>query len=796
MPYTSVGEDSMNRWIGISFVFLALGCAGASGDDVDATASSDATNTADGSPLPSPDTQSPDADVTDPAIPPEDTVSPSDATGNLDAEEDVNIPQPDISELDPNICTGLVTEPLQPYGGSCCYTADWHPGGNDGCAWYQDDYGDGACVDLQCITGQCSRPASYCTKECELGKDEQINSLEIEGFDGVTDPEESNDCEGAADGPYGTEYHCTNYTDNVHEKYGVCRPGTTFGECNHNSDCPEGEVCTLIYIAGKTDSRCVQPGKESVKGTDACNTDPNDGVLANCQGPSCFSFGCADLCSTHDQCATDQCVDGACLQSPDVSCTTDSECSAWECSPEIKFYSNSDYTHDQCWPKACPSHQDCVDPDWFCQLYWNGEDTIEAAGMAPSCRKKEEGFADYGEACGIEGDGTDLPACVYQDPDVCINGVCAGPCLSDEDCPGEQSECLMADTWNLDVDDDGSNDKEVNVDLCVQWPHDGELTDCTTDSDCPEAHHCEFRVRGEGAGPERTWRIEYKCKKTLSFESEYGEECNEGLGQKCTSGLCLKSTSEVEYQCSTYCQSSDDCPEYVEYDDKTWKTICLSLNQSENNTPADATDDLYLPYCWRTSSIGSIEPCDENRQCESSLEYCRALPVAGNPDEAVVVDHRCLDASQGLSDIPELQVGEPCTSWSQCVGRVCLPDQNGNGYCSELCGTDADCSSEEGIEGLVCSPEELIARADPALSGFTQRCILQASCVSCELDADCGGDFVCVNAGGLEELADFRCAAPCETQVDCTENGGICKENIGPSGAPSGFQACIPNTCD
>ena len=154
-----------------------------------------------------------------------------------------------------------------------------------------------------------------------------------------------------------------------------------------------------------------------------------------------------------------------------------------------------------------------------------------------------------------------------------------------------------------------------------------------------------------------------------------------------------------------------------------------------------------------------------------------------------------MDATQGLDAIPTKLVGESCESWTECLGRYCAPDGVGGGYCSELCGSDADCVTEGGMEGLVCTEQLLMPRPDPAHSGITHRCFLQETCLSCEVDTDCGGDHVCMNMGAFGSLTDYRCGAPCETNDDCPDPVHSCVIDIGGDGAPTGQSACMPNSC-
>ena len=612
--------------------------------------------------------------------------------------------------------------------------------------------------------------------------------------DGIMDEGLPDSCDNAVDGPHGAEYHCVNLQSPLNTPFGICRPGTTFKDCQSTHDCPDGESCSLLYVLDQTQARCVAPPKNGVGLAEACNSDPNAGPVTPCNGPLCYSFGCSELCSMDDHCATDYCVDGACVKQPGSTCEADSDCSAMYCE-ELQPYNNSEFSDTFCWPRECAEAGDCQDPDWFCRPFWNGASIVEDVAFAPACRQKDPGTVGYGEACGFEGDGTGLPECAWAAG--CLDGICTGPCTSDESCD-EGFECLLTYEWDIDVDGDEAVDTYVNVDMCRAWPHEGELIDCfdAGDEACPEGHHCQYRVKGHGQGDERVWRAEYTCRADFDVQVGFGEVCGGDSGAECASNLCLVAGGgdDEDAMCTDYCTSASDCPEIFTFAGMGWKSICLSFQVNGGET-LDAVDDVYVPYCWRTSSIGSLSPCDEGKKCSSSKEFCRAMAIAGNPEEQVTVEHLCLDASQGLDDFPTKEVGEACTSWTECRGRACYPDGDGGGYCSELCTTDDDCLSPTGIEGLACTEEVLIPRPDDAMSGKTARCILAKTCVPCDVDTDCGGDMVCINVGGLGDLAQYRCGSACEEVSDCTEMDQSCTEDIGPDGWPTGKRACMPDVC-
>ncbi len=715
----------------------------------------------------------------------EDIATPPDTSVIDTAEPDVGPP------ADPQVCTGQTDGQLQAVGGACCYTSVDHPSNPD-CLWSSANYDEGACLDAQCEDGYCAS-AKYCTKGCSFLIDQVNNHTGAEGYDGIQDTSLPDDCMLAADGPYGSEYHCVNQSQPGKKAFARCRPGTTFKPCEASSDCPDGESCQLLYVLGETQARCMTVHQDAVGLAESCNSDPNNGPLIPCKGPFCYSWGCTELCESDLTCATDTCVEGLC-QKTGIPCDDTSSCTALTCNAYTPW-SNSPFTDGFCQPKNCLTDQDCGDPDWFCRPFWNGADKVEDVAYDPSCRPRAPGSAKAGEACG---DGTDAPECAYSYG--CLDGICSAPCQSNEDCPND-TECFLGNTWNIDVDDDDVTDTYVNIDLCQAWPTTGDIIDCTEDADCGDGSHCQFRlVRADSADDAlmTQWKVEYKCRADFENQAEFGEPCGSFNGKQCGSDLCLvpsDSDDGTPNLCTKYCKTSADCPETIFYDGFTWKTTCLSFNVNENQT-LDPIDDVYVGYCWVTSSVASVDSCEETRTCDGALEYCRANAIGGNPDEAVIVEHLCLDYSQGLAAIPTQQVGEPCDNWQDCQGRRCMPDGKGGGYCSELCSVDADCQSPEGLPNLRCTEEVLMKRANPEHSGLTSRCVIAEACLPCGEDNDCGGDYLCMNVGGLGNLADMRCAAPCNAEDACDDDTLSCTEGIDSTGTPTGKFGCKPEACE
>ena len=134
-----------------------------------------------------------------------------------------------------------------------------------------------------------------------------------------------------------------------------------------------------------------------------------------------------------------------------------------------------------------------------------------------------------------------------------------------------------------------------------------------------------------------------------------------------------------------------------------------------------------------------------------------------------------------------------------CNSNYCLPDAGADqGYCSELCTSNADCAG--GSPDMICDDYVLLDRKDDADDVTIGLCRKQKSCVSCVADTDCAGNYVCVNAGGVGLLADYRCAPPCSAAGDdasCagTDGGNTCSESVNADGSGEGVFACVPGNC-
>ena len=66
-----------------------------------------------------------------------------------------------------------------------------------------------------------------------------------------------------------------------------------------------------------------------------------------------------------------------------------------------------------------------------------------------------------------------------------------------------------------------------------------------------------------------------------------------------------------------------------------------------------------------------------------------------------------------------------------------------------------------------------------------------------ESDSDCGGNYQCVNFGGLGFTVDLRCGSPCATDEDCPAADMACVEDVDSvTGALTGKKVCGPSFCE
>lgn len=678
-----------------------------------------------------------------------------------------------------------------------------------------------ACLDDQCETNDCS--GNVCTSKCVITKDKVANHSGEKGADGIEDPDADSDCAGAVDGPHGEAYRCIELRSEAQiaqgQNYQICRAGTTFKPCENNADCPGGENCHLLYLMGEYQNRCQpkfkQPsGKEGATFSHACNSNPFAGDLSLCQSGTCFGWGCMEFCKTDQDCVT---APGACKASkcPDgAACKDDTDCSAWRCEAGHTIYSNVDKTFQMCWPKHCSVDKDCNDEEFYCRLAYNGvanpngdpdpddPNKVIKPAWDNYCRRRLPGTVAKGENCDPYSTDNIKTYAPCQNPFACDNGTCGGYCDGDGDCPTGMS-CGVSDIrFDTDDPDDGIYDVFLAYGSCVSLP--GASTKCYAQADCGDGFckgwsHANAAAVDDKEAP--AWTSDGMCVIADGKKGSFGATCGAlGDGKLCKSGWCANTTSGSGKAqagfCTDLCGGRDECPPAVKLYNTSYKTVCRSYKQTYNET-APPMDDNYLPYCWVSNNNASLEDCSGDKICASAKEACRAYPIAFGPDKPIKMEFWCSWNQNSSGAQPDKKDGEQCeleSSGYQCLGGYCLSDSTaGKGYCSRLCGEDADCGPA--TDGMFCDLSNMgfpgLPRADANMAGIAPMCRKKKACIPCNWDHDCGGDFRCTNIGGPGTLANLRCAAPCLADKECGD-GGTCKAAIDSNGKPTAGKVCAP----
>ena len=685
-----------------------------------------------------------------------------------------------------------------------------------------DNYYD--CLDDQCETKDCS--GNVCTRNCTITKDKVINHSGESGADGIEDPGVESECAAAVDGPHGDTYRCIELRSEAQvaqgQNYQICRAGTTFAPCKASADCPDGEVCQLIYLMGEYQNRCrpkhKQPdGKPGKVFSEACNSNPYAGDVALCQSGTCFGWGCMAFCDSDQDCVTTPgaCKAGKCPNG--AVCKDDTDCSAWGCEAGHTIYSNVDKTFKMCWPKGCKVDGDCGDDEFYCRLAYNG--VVSQTGdpdpddpnkvILPDwdnyCRRRLPGSAAKGEACDpySTDDIKAHPPC--QNPFACDNGVCGGYCGADADCPASM-RCGVSDLrFDTDDPDDGLYDVFLAYGSCVHMPEAGTV--CHAQADCPGGHCKGWRHANPAAASDDkapAWSSSGQCTQPSDSKGVYGDTCGPlGKGAICNSGWCANTSSssgkaQVGF-CTDLCGGRLECKGALKLYNKTYKSVCRSYKQTYNAT-LPPHDDVYLPYCWVSNSSASLDDRSSDKVCGSAKEACRAFPIAFGPDKAMKVEFWCSWNQNSSAPQPTKKAGEVCeldANGYQCLGGYCMTDvAAGKGYCSRICAEDSDCG--QAIDGMFCDMENMgfpgLPRSDPKMAAIVPICRKKKSCIPCSWDYQCAGDNRCTNLGGPGTLSNQRCAPPCETDANCagSDGGAKCQPATDRDGKPTANKVCTP----
>jgi len=742
-----------------------------------------------------------------------------------------------------NKCVGEPQPVGTPLGGFCGPNKDCQPPPQmDNEAQYQQAMQQYTqCLNNQCADGTCL--GNICTRPCNIKKDEVNNATGEKGADGIEDPDEDfSDCTGAVDGPKGKKFRCVEYYTEAQVSQGqslqFCYAGETFMPCNNDSDCPSGESCQLQRIYGKFATRCgpayknpdASPGQ---KNSYLCNNNIVQGDIELCANGLCTGIGCRSFCKDDADCSTagpGDCKAGACPNGD--TCKSDLDCSAWTCSKGLKLYSDLPDLFDLCSPKECGVDGDCP-VEFFCRISYNGvqnpagdpdpndPNKVTKPGWGNICQRRRDDAAKVGDACDpwpTSGAGTSPhKPCETLDWYCSMgNGVCGNICKGDKDCP-KGMKCPSLE-FPFDLDDDKTYETFLPTGLCNATKGNVKKEPCYSNNDCKGAaadgkdQSCkawswtvELPAQVTGAASETFITSGGLCVDSDAKKGNYGDFCGAQAQVKhCNSGTCL-SLSSGNGLCTDLCAKRADCADPLSIQGQTFKSYCMSINVGGFNGTAEPWDDYQRAYCLWTQS--SVDDCAQTKNCTANTEACLARVMNWGPDKKPNVEYWC-NAVQNFAanqndpppPQPSLSVGDECELGAdliQCKTMYCLRDvKTGKGYCSKPCNADADCPSGKGLH---CAKENMgfpgFPRLDKTKAAIVPMCMKSKSCIACQYDYQCAGNYLCTNLGKGGTLANLRCAPGCESDKDCAaaDGGSLCLPAVDGDGKALAHKVCKPS---
>ncbi len=605
--------------------------------------------------------------------------------------------------------------------------------------------------------------------------------------DGVEDPE-FDTCGSIAGessgGVFSGPWRCVRTSDPLAPPAALCLPGTAFAHCKADSDCPDGETCTLVTIYGVEEPRCMGRLENGAAVGTPCTAPPAAAAGEVCTAPSlCGDLGCTALCASDAECLTEQATcgpDGTCTADPTRPCSADSDCSAWTCRDPLAAgfgAANADLVAGVCAPRPCERDRDCIDPGFRCEPALAPPDQGTLA-WAPRCvHSPPQANATLGEPCANDPSA----GIVCDNPDLCFKGQCGALCTSEDDCASGQ-RCAVAEV-PFDLNDDGQMDAALPLQVCEPLWSEGTPLECARQQDCPAGQFCAPIELPAPVGATVDYTLDLWCRAMPEGFGEYGAPCGTTPGSgECRLGFCAF-VGDQPGMCSQVCTSAADCPPLG-----TVPSACTAVPYGWNGTTRQR-DDLFVSVCTPVESGSSMASCGPALPCADPDETCVPFAIAGVPYEPVSVEYHCVRRPADAPTSPG-GVGAPCTTDSDCASLMCLPDVGGGGYCSALCTADLDCLDAGPF--AVCDPFRPIERLAGSLEASVPRCTKAQTCIPCKRHADCAQGMRCVRVGDT-----FACAWACQSDADCaaTDGGDACVESEGVEGEGDQPKTCHPGAC-
>lgn len=465
-------------------------------------------------------------------------------------------------------------------------------------------------------------------------------------------------------------------------------------------------------------------------------------------GPCVTRLATGAFCTRPRQCASGNCVNGACT--PAATCTINSQCAFGKvcasgvCMDPLTLGSVC-VSNDQCFSGLCnpTSTSGAVK---YCQA------CSTLVGSPVNCATGS--YCNTANGIGIcfakLPSGSVCSSGLQCISGVCTNGLCVGGCLTSANCPSGQL-CVNGVCTANGGKVDGSSclfNSECNSGLCYQGVCRAPCVPGLPGSICPNGFTCQSTgLVGGGA-----------CVPGLPVVPGLPDGCSCLFNSQCSSGICNCGV------CGFQCFNNWQCPPGMFCSGGSCRAnAILPIGAPCSVGPQCASGNCYCGFC--------CAQCWNDRQCPLGM-FCNSIT--------------------GSCTLALCPIGYPCFVGSECQSGVCF-----NGFCASRCFSSWDCPSGYICDSGTCRTGNC-GPQNPCAPGYVCQ---NNQCVyirlpdgsSCSSDNDCQSS-ICFNGGCAK-----RCLVntDCQPGYNCNYGTGRCEWNRKPIGSVCSLNSeCISNWCD
>jgi hypothetical protein len=275
-------------------------------------------------------------------------------------------------------------------------------------------------------------------------------------------------------------------------------------------------------------------------------------------------------------------------------------------------------------------------------------------------------------------------------------------------------------------------------------------------------------------------------------------------GPRCLEACTQQSECPFNWYCNDGQPKSWCVPSTIRFTKQAgqWRDFCDPSGGDANNAACDTADTF---GCYGTSptdanAFCTLFDCAQDSDCKGGW-WCARVNIAPNvtttkasfgPTRTVCLPRSYCAGCQMDHDCPAAPDGTP---------QHCVPDSQGNGFCSPHCGMDTNCQLDAVCRPpwALCVPRTCAADSDCPNVSPPERCLGGTCQRPCKRSADCPA----VNGAPQHCGASDTCVAQaCVNDDDCPPtqttfqhcNAGACAPECGGDGdcnAAVGDQTCV-----